>query len=155
MNPKSRCRYQNCSPPASITYLANIFQHKEGTWAHARPWTVLWNGNWSRVLFLSGIVKETITRNHSLHSFYRSSRYFSRTVFVKVWSRPRNLSEMQVLRSGPRPFQLEILGMGVGDGGTEIYWKAFWMILIHTRVWKLLLQRRLGWNRMEVIVQKK
>ena len=64
-------------------------------------------------LFISqweGKKRETIMRNHLLHSFHCSSRCFSRTVFLKVLSRPWTLSEMQILRSDLRPFHTETQG---------------------------------------------
>lgn len=139
--------------PASITYLPNIFQHKEGTWEHAQPWTVLWNGSWSSFLFLNERVKrnETIMRNHLLHSFHRSSKCFPRTVFLKVWSRSWNLSALQILMSVPRPFRSETWRRE----SINLLKSLPGMTLVHTRAWKLLLLRRQGWNRKEVIVQKR
>lgn len=49
------------------------------------------------------VKKDTVTIDLSLHPFHKSSRCISRTVFLKVWYRPWNLSEMQILISNPRP----------------------------------------------------
>lgn len=80
------------------------------------------------------------TRSLSLRPFPRSSRCFSRTAFLKAWSRPRNLSDMQILRPTSRPSQSEVLGVGPRNW---CFNKTFWTILMHPRVWEMLFLRRL------------
>lgn len=155
MNPKSRCRCQNCSLSCQHYLFAKHFSTQRGhlSTCQAMGCAVKWQ---LKHLFISqweGKKRETIMRNHLLHSFHCSSRCFSRTVFLKVLSRPWTLSEMQILRSDLRPFHTETQG-GWGRRILKSIWKAFWMILMRARVWKLLFLRRLDWNRKEVFVQK-
>lgn len=139
--------------PASITYLPNIFQHKEGTWVRTRPRTVLWSVNWSSFLFLDGRVERRWAHNVKRLPASVSS---TQQVLVQNSVSPGVVQTMELVRNAHSQTRLKTFsGRSPGSGAQKLVF--FTNLLDDSNVyWSLrsAAPKKTGWNKRMWLFRK-